>query len=71
MYNNYIVDNLCSLNKNSQDLIFLVKIYPNITLEMFNVEPLKHRNIVYRKDCVIISFLAILVEFNHNFDQTC
>ena len=37
------------------------KIYPNITLEMFNVEPLKHRNIVYRKDCAIISFLAILV----------
>lgn len=25
------------------------KIYPNITLEMFNVEPLKHRNIVHRK----------------------
>lgn len=47
------------------------KIYPNITHEMFTVEPLKHRNIVYRKDCVIISFLAILVEFNHNFDQTC
>lgn len=25
MYNNYIVDSLCSLNKNSQELILLVK----------------------------------------------
>ena len=37
------------------------KIYPNITLEMFNVEPLKHKNIVYRKSCVIISFLIIII----------
>ena len=37
------------------------KIYPNITLEMFNVEPLKHKNIVYRKSCVIISFLILII----------